>query len=55
MRPELGEMLSKGNLKAAAAFMSACIVVTQLVIAISATWIGTRAGKKGRKPLLMLG
>jgi MFS family permease len=55
MLPELGEMLSKGNLKAAAAFMSACIIVTQLVIAISATWIGTRAGEKGRKPLLMLG
>ncbi|MGD0544334.1 MAG: MFS transporter [Candidatus Acidiferrales bacterium] len=55
MLPELGEMLSKRNLKAAAAFMSACIIVTQLVIAISAAWIGKRAGAKGRKPLLMLG
>jgi MFS family permease len=55
MLPQLGEMLSKGNPKAAAPFMSACIVVTQLVIAISAVLIGKRAGTKGRKPLLLLG
>ena len=55
MLPELGEMLSKDHLKAAAPFMSACIIVTQLVIAISATWIGRRAAAKGRKPLLLLG
>jgi predicted MFS family arabinose efflux permease len=36
MLPELGEMLSKDNLKTAAPFMSACIIVTQLVIAVSA-------------------
>jgi MFS family permease len=55
MLPELGEMLSKDHLKAAAPFMSACIIVTQLVIAISATWIGRRTAAKGRKPLLLLG
>jgi MFS family permease len=55
MLPQLGEMLPKGNPKAAAPFMSACIIVTQLVIAISAAWIGSRAGTKGRKPLLLLG
>jgi MFS family permease len=55
MLPELGEMLSKENLKAAAPFMSACIIVTQLVITISAAWIGKRAASKGRKPLLLLG
>ena len=55
MLPQLGEMLSKGNPKAAAPFMSACIIVTQLVIALSAAWIGGRAGTKGRKPLLLLG
>jgi MFS family permease len=55
MLPQLGEMLSKGNPKAAAPFMSACIIVTQLVIALSAAWIGSRAGSKGRKPLLLLG
>jgi len=55
MLPQLGEMLSKGNPKAAAPFMSACIIVTQLVIAISAAWVGSRAATRGRKPLLLLG
>jgi MFS family permease len=54
MLPELGEMLAKGNPQMAPPFMSACIIVTQLVIAVSAAWIGARAGK-GRKPLLLLG
>jgi predicted MFS family arabinose efflux permease len=54
MLPELGEMLSKDNVKTAAPFMSASIVVTQLVITLTATWIG-RAAAKGRKPLLRLG
>jgi MFS family permease len=55
MLPQLGEMLSKGSPKAAAPFMSACIIVTQLVIALTAAWIGKRAAAKGRKPLLLLG
>jgi MFS family permease len=55
MLPELGEMLSKGNPKAAAPFMSACIIVTQVVIALTAAWIGKTAAVKGRKPLLLLG
>jgi MFS family permease len=55
MLPQLGEMLSKDNLKAAAPFMSACIIVTQVVIAATATWIGKRAAAKGRKPLLLVG
>jgi MFS family permease len=55
MLPQLGEMLSKGSPKSAAPFMSACIIVTQLVIAVTAAWIGKRAAVKGRKPLLLLG
>ena len=55
MLPQLGEMLSKGSPKAAAPFMSACIIVTQLVIAVTAAWIGKRAAANGRKPLLLLG
>jgi MFS family permease len=35
--------------------MAACIIVTQLVIAVSAAWIGKRAAANGRKPLLLLG
>ena len=52
---QLGEMLSKGKPKEAAPFMSACIIVTQLVIAGGAAWIGKRAETNGRKPLLLVG
>jgi MFS family permease len=55
MLPELGELLARANLKAAGPFMSACIIVTQLVIAIGAAWVGRRAGISGRRPLLLLG
>jgi MFS family permease len=55
MLPQLGEMLSKDNPKAAAPFMSACVIVTQLVISLSAAWVGKRAAVQGRKPLLLVG
>jgi len=55
MLPELGELLTGSNLRTAAPFMSACIIVTQVVIAFSATWIGRLAGTWGRKPLLLVG
>jgi MFS family permease len=55
MLPQLGEMLSKDNPKTAAPFMSACVIVTQVIITVSAAWIGKRAATKGRKPLLLLG
>ena len=55
MLPQLGEMLAKGNPQTAAPFMSACIIVTQLVISCSAAWIGKRAAVSGRKPLLLIG
>lgn len=55
MLPELGEMLAKGKPREAAPFMSACIIVTQLVIALTAAWIGKRAATRGRKPLLLVG
>ena len=55
MLPQLGEMLAKGNQRAAAPFMSACIIVTQCVIAVSAASVGRLAGSVGRKPLLLLG
>ena len=55
MLPQLGEMLSKGAIRTAAPFMSACIVVTQFVIMCSAAAIGRCANTHGRKPLLLLG
>lgn len=55
MLPQLGEMLSKGERASAAPFMSACIIVTQLVIMCTASTIGRYSNAHGRKPLLLLG
>jgi MFS family permease len=55
MLPQLGEMLSRGSTSSAAPFMSACIIVTQLVIMCFAPTIGKYANLRGRKPLLLLG
>ncbi len=55
MLPQLGEMLSHGARATAAPFMSACIIVTQVVIMCSAPAIGRFANLHGRKPLLLLG
>ena len=54
MLPQLGELLAKGNPKAAAPFMSAYIMVTQVVIAGTAPWVGKQAHSKGRRTLLLL-
>src|ERR1700722_17143105 len=55
MLPQLGEMLSHGARSTAAPFMSACIIVTQVVIMCFAPAIGRFANLRGRKPLLMVG
>jgi MFS family permease len=55
MLPQLGEMLSHGTRSSAAPFMSACILVTQVVIMCFAASIGRFANVHGRKPLLMAG
>jgi MFS family permease len=55
MLPQLGEMLSHGARVTAAPFMSACIIVTQVVIMCFAPAIARFANLHGRKPLLMVG
>jgi hypothetical protein len=35
-------------------FMSACVVTTQFVISLLASWAGRKAGTWGRKPLLLI-
>jgi MFS family permease len=55
MLPQLGEMIAHGAKGRAAALMSACILVTQLVIACSAATVGKLANGWGRKPLLLVG
>ena len=54
MLPLLGEMLAKGKGRSSMLFMSACVVTTQFVITLLATWSGKRAGTWGRKPLLLI-
>jgi predicted MFS family arabinose efflux permease len=54
MLPLLGEMLSKGKGRSSMLFMAACVVTTQLIITILASWSGRQAGSWGRKPLLLI-
>jgi MFS family permease len=55
MLPLLGEMLAKGQGRNSMMFMSACVVTTQLVITMLASWSGRTARSWGRKPLLLIG
>src|SRR6202050_2043345 len=54
MLPLLGEMLAKGKGRSSMLFMSACVVTTQFVITLIASWSGRKAGTWGRKPLLLI-
>jgi MFS family permease len=54
MLPLLGEMLSRGHGRASMMFMSACVITTQVVITLLASWSGAKAGDWGRKPLLLI-
>jgi MFS family permease len=54
MLPLLGEQLAKGQGRSSMLFMSACVVTTQLVITLLASWSGRKAGAWGRKPLLLI-
>lgn len=55
MLPQLGEMLAHGNRRTAGPLMSACVIVTQLVITFTAAKTGQLAGSWGRRPLLLGG
>jgi predicted MFS family arabinose efflux permease len=54
MLPLLGELLAKGQGRSSMLFMSACVVTTQFVITLLASWSGRKAGAWGRKPLLLI-
>jgi predicted MFS family arabinose efflux permease len=54
MLPLLGEMLAKGRGRSSMLFMSACVITTQLVVTLLASWAGRKAGIWGRKPLLLI-
>jgi predicted MFS family arabinose efflux permease len=54
MLPLLGEMLAKGRGRSSMLFMSACVVTTQFVITLIASWSGRKARSWGRRPLLLI-
>ena len=54
MLPLLGEMLAKGHGRSSMMFMSACVVTTQVVVTLLASWASIKARQWGRKPLLLI-
>jgi predicted MFS family arabinose efflux permease len=54
MLPLLGEMLAKGHGRSSMMFMSACVVTTQFVVTLLASWSGIKAHQWGRKPMLLI-
>ncbi|CAF1195308.1 unnamed protein product [Adineta steineri] len=56
MLPTMVQLLARDRSPgASSAFMSACVVVTQLISASLAAWVGRYADIWGRKPLLLIG
>jgi MFS family permease len=55
MLPLLGETLSKGEARAGAPFIAACIITAQVVMVPMAMLVGRRADTWGRKRLLLIG
>jgi MFS family permease len=55
MMPLLGGFLAYEGKRQAAPLIAALIIVPQLLVGLLAPWVGRRAEKHGRKPLLLLG
>jgi MFS family permease len=55
MLPLASGMLAHEGQRGAAPSIAALIIVPQLVVAMLAPWVGQRAEKHGRKPLLLVG
>jgi MFS family permease len=55
MLPLVNGMLASEGKGQAAPVIAALIIVPQLIVALLAPWVGRRAEKRGRKPLLLVG
>jgi MFS family permease len=53
--PLINETLAYEGRRQAAPVVAALIIVPQLIVALLAPWVGQRAEKQGRKPLLLVG
>jgi MFS family permease len=55
MLPQLGEVLARSSTGTAAGLMSACVAITQMIMLLSAAYVGKLANRRGRKTLLLWG
>ena len=55
MLPLVGERLAYRNGTGASFIISALIILPQIVVALSAPWVGQLAQSQGRRPLLLIG
>lgn len=55
MLPLVGSVVTMRSSQWATVLIAACIVVPQLVVVAVAPWVGRRAQRHGRRPLLLLG
>ena len=55
MLPLVGSVVTIHSNQWATVLIAACIVVPQIVVAVSSPWVGRKAEAWGRKPLLLLG
>src|SRR5205085_2872611 len=55
MLPLLGGTVTKRSTDWAAVLIAACIVVPQIVVALTSPWVGRMAEQWGRRPLLIIG
>ena len=55
MLPLVNGMLANEGKRQVAPVVAALIIVPQLIVALLAPWVGQRAEKRGRKPLLLVG
>lgn len=54
MLPLAGQMLTEGKESGASLYMSACIIVAQLVMIPVAAWAGRSLGNWGRRPVMLI-
>jgi predicted MFS family arabinose efflux permease len=55
MLPLMGSILTMRSANWATVLIAACIIVPQLVVAALSPWVGRRADKWGRRPMLLIG
>lgn len=55
MLPLMGSILTMRSANWATVLIAACIIVPQLVVAALSPWVGRRADRWGRRPLLLIG